>query len=287
MLKFKDFITSDKAKKPHYLVIGHPIGHSLSPLMHRIALQHHKIEADYLAIDLSPGETAGFISWINQDAFSGANITIPYKKEFLPVADELDETARSAGALNTLVKSNNVIRGFNTDVDGFRQPLEQYRERLKGESVIIFGTGGASQAVIVALEQLEVEQIVMVSRNPGNRTAGDVQDHLVFCSYQEWQAYAAESVMIVNTTPLGMYPAADQSPVDKQDVHLLEQKICYDLVYNPAVTQFIHQAEQAGAEIIGGLEMFIGQGNRAFQLWTGKEFPVRQVQSALATELKL
>ncbi len=282
MVRFHEFIKSKEAGEPHFMVIGHPIGHSLSPLMHSIALEAHSIDAQYLAVDLDPGDTDRFISWINKDAFLGANVTIPYKREFLQVVDRLDDTAAAVGALNTIVKESESVTGYNTDVDGFLHPLKPWFDRLEGESVIVFGTGGAASAVIYALDQLGVEQIVQVSRHPGRLDTGEE----ILCNYQNWQAYAEESVMLVNCTPLGMHPATEKSPVSEHDTHLLAGKVCYDLVYNPLQTTFLKQAGQAGAETIGGLMMFISQGARAFELWTGKAFPEKKILKALEKKFR-
>jgi shikimate dehydrogenase len=282
MVLFQEFISKKISTEPHFMVVGHPIGHSLSPLMHSIAIDTHKINAGYIAIDLPPGDISSFVSWINKDVFLGANITIPYKREFLEVVDRLDVTAEEVGAMNTIVKDEHFISGYNTDVDGFLSPLKPFFGRLTGESVIIFGTGGASRAVKYALKQLDVEQLVIVSRNPGDLDAGDD----IICNYQNWQAYAEESVMLVNSTPLGMHPYIDKSPVSERDGYLLEGKICYDLVYNPLKTTFLKQAEQTGAETIAGLQMFIAQGARAFELWTGKLFPEEKIRKTLEQRLK-
>ncbi|MEX1062160.1 MAG: shikimate dehydrogenase, partial [Balneolaceae bacterium] len=281
MVNFRDFVTSGKAKEPHYLVIGHPVGHSLSPRMHRKALRHHRLDGDYLAVDLFPGDLTRFTSWINRDEFLGSNITIPYKREFLSVVDRLDKTAKAAGAINTIVKREGELVGYNTDVDGFRLPLESWRDQLEGESVIVFGSGGASRAVNHALGQLGAGQIIVVSRNPENLEASD----FIPCNYQNWQAFAEEAVLLVNSTPLGMYPDISTSPVEDRDVHLLKDRICYDLVYNPLQTKFLDQANQAGArETIRGLDMFVSQGGRSFELWTGKRFP-EEIMKFMETEL--
>lgn len=287
MYPFRDFIISEAAQKPHYLVVGHPISHSLSPLMHRIALQYHRMDAGYYAVDLEQKDLSSFIAWINRDAFLGANITIPYKQEMIRVVDRPDVTVESIGALNTIVKRDKEILGFNTDVAGFRFPLRQHEDLLAGEQAIIFGTGGASRAVRFGLRQLGVRRLVMVSRNPGQQiTPVPSDDSLVVCSYQNWNAYADEAALIINTTPLGMAPERQRSPVREEEIKYLEGKICYDLVYNPVRTTFIKQAEKAGARCITGMDMFIHQGNESFRLWTGKSFPVKQIRKKLETVFK-
>lgn len=281
MINFRDFVHMEMAKEPHYMVIGHPIGHSLSPLMHGVALEEYGIEARYHAIDLRPDELSSFLSWVNRDSFLGANITIPYKKDFLLAVDHLDEAARTIGAVNTLVKRDGELIGYNTDAAGFQAPLDPWREVLEGGTAILFGTGGASLAVRYALRQMGVEQIILVSRSPGRFNP----EEAICCNYQNWQAYAPEADLFVNSTPLGMSPNRESSPIQDQDIGLLEGTICYDLVYNPLETLFLQQAQQAGAVVIDGLEMFIGQGDRAFELWTGRRFPWKKVKERVREAL--
>lgn len=285
MYSFRQFITSEAASGPHYLVIGHPVSHSLSPSMHRVALKHHHMEADYHAIDLEMKDFSSFVSWINRDTFLGANITIPYKQQMMDVADILHETAEAVGALNTLVKKNGVITGYNTDVSGFLSPLEKYRSKTEGGQVIVFGTGGAAKAVIHALGILGVERVIIVSRSPDSQYLEGGGAEIICCGYDNWQAFSDETVMLVNTTPLGMSTLKDQSPVSQADVSLLNGKICYDLVYNPLETVFLRQAQVAGGIPVGGLDMFIQQGNESFRLWTGKHFPLDKIETLLKAQL--
>lgn len=282
MVSFSRFADSEAAKEPHYMVIGQPIGHSLSPIMHNEALRYYGMDAVYHAVELFPDDLPSFASWMNRDAFLGCNITIPYKREFLDWVDRLDETARAVGAMNTLVRESDGWVGYNTDVDGFRDPLTSYRDVIAGERAILFGTGGASLAVRHALEQLDIEEIIQVSRTPGSiRTDG-----VTVCGYENWTAYAEEAVLLVNTTPLGMAPMENRSPVREQEQELLQNRICYDLIYNPRETLFLRQAREAGAEVIDGLGMFIGQGDHAFQLWTGKPFPIERVRMRVEEALR-
>lgn len=282
MIRFRDFLHSEEADRPHYMVVGHPIGHSLSPLMHELALRHHGLSGRYHAIDLEPADLQTFISRINRDELLGANVTIPYKRDFLTVVDRLDETARAVGAVNTLVKRSGELIGYNTDVDGFLKPLEPYAGRLSGAGAIVFGSGGASRAVIHALKLMDVSEITVVSRSPGSMELEGVSA----CGYENWQARLEECELLVNTTPLGMAPDTGRSVIRDSEAELLEGRICYDLVYNPLRTRFLEQAEEAGATAIGGLEMFIGQGDRAFELWTGKRFPLNEVSEAVRMRLR-
>lgn len=282
-LKFADFKSSKLSKKPHYLVVGQPIGHSLSPLMHNLSLQHHSIDAEYIAVELPPESMTDFVAWINNDNFLGCNITIPWKREFIHVPDRLSEEVRAVGAMNTLSKTDggNTTKGDNTDIYGFKVPLLEYDNRMERGRAIIFGTGGASLAVQYALMEMDFEEIILVSRTP--EFAEHLKDSLYtkIVDYHQWQSYADEADLIVNTTPLGMSTKMDLSPVKSIDSELLAGKICYDLIYNPLSTKFLSLAESAGAETISGLNMLIHQGSRSFEIWTGHTFPVEKVKKLL------
>ncbi|MGM0506601.1 MAG: shikimate dehydrogenase family protein, partial [Bacteroidota bacterium] len=235
MVSFSRFVESEEAKKPHYLVIGQPIGHSLSPLMHNEALRYYGMDAVYHAVELFPDDLPAFASWMNRESFLGCNITIPYKRQFLDWVDRLDETARAVGAMNTLVRESDGWVGYNTDVDGFRDPLTPYHEDIAGERAILFGTGGASLAVLHALGQLDIEEIIQVSRTPGLMRS----DGVTICGYENWTAYAEEAVLLINATPLGMAPMENRSPVREQEQELMQNRICYDLIYNHRETLFL------------------------------------------------
>ncbi len=279
-MKFKDFLESPKSKQPHYLLIGNPIGHSISPIMHNAALQHHNLPGEYIAVSVSGSEISSLIAHCNKPAFLGANITIPHKETLFDVVDALSEEAIEIGAINTLVKSENKLVGHNTDAFGFLAPIEEFEEDLEGERAVIFGTGGATKAIVYALKSWNVAEIVLVSRRPDNYTDSD-DDKIIRCNYDNWTAYAEEASIIVNATPLGMYPNVDASPVRDNETDILKGKICYDIVYNPRETKFLQQAQKVDGVPIGGLDMLIYQGAKSFKLWTGYDFPVGLVRMRL------
>lgn len=277
-MKFSDFKNSEEAAKPHYLLIGNPVGHSVSPLMHNTALQHHGIDAKYYAVEVQENDLSSLVSHLNSEQFLGANITIPHKLTFLEVVDGLSEEAEHIGAVNTLVKKDGRLLGHNTDSYGFMVPLEEFEGDLESERAIIFGTGGATKAIIYSLQLMGFEEILMVSRKPETLQP---QNGVTLCSYDSWIEYAEEANLIINATPLGMLPNIETSPVDEGYADLLNGKVCYDIVYNPRETRFLSQAEQNGGIPVGGLDMLIYQGARAFKLWTGKEFPIGLVKMKL------
>lgn len=287
-VNFKDFLDSDDHSNPHYMVIGHPISHSLSPLMHQCALDHHQIAAKYLAVDLSPDELTTFISWCNQEEFLGANITIPYKEILFDTVDEIDPVSSELGVINTICKENGKLTGYNTDLYGFMKPLEKYQEQLEGSSAIVFGSGGASKAVVSGLIQTGIHDITIVSRNPGKKKLFTTNPEVTMrlADYSNWIAFAEEASVIVNSTPVGMAPNTDHSPVNETESPLLKDKICYDLIYNPLKTRFLKLAEDHGGKPINGLEMLIWQGSRSFELWTGLTFPTDKIKAVLLDYFK-
>lgn len=280
------FKNSDSSKTPHYLLLGHPVEYSRSPLMHNTALEHYNMSARYHAVDLQSNELTDLAVYMNRDMFLGANITIPYKQMITQYLDEIDSRAQEIGAVNTVVTSDYRLTGYNTDCAGFLAPLEGYEQELDGGRAIIFGTGGASRALVVALEQMNIEEIYLVSRKPERVTSFDRYDRVEVISYNEWTTLAEEAALIVNATPLGMHPKTNRSPVRDMEKQFLGDTICYDIVYNPLKTMFLEQAEAVGSTTIGGLEMLIQQGSRSFEHWTGRSFPIEIIRERLYEELK-
>jgi len=279
------FLQSDKSKKPHLLLLGHPVGHSLSPLMHQTAAAHYGMDLTYTAVDVKPGDLSSLAGLFNRETFKGANVTIPYKTQLFEFVDELDEAAREIGAINNIVPQAGRLWGYNTDAAGFLKQLEEFEEQLEGGRAIIFGTGGAARAVVHALRSLQLEELVLISRRPGRAEPWLQGDDIRLAGYGEWTAWAEEAMLIVNTTPLGMEPDVDSCPIREDEKEWLADRICYDIVYKPQRTKFLQLAEEAGGETLGGLDMLINQGSRSFELWTGKPFPIDKVKQAIYDKL--
>lgn len=279
-MNLTDFLQSESASEPHYLLIGSPIGHSVSPLMHNTALQFHNIPAVYHAVGVRGSEITSLYAHFNSPFFMGANVTIPYKETLFEGMDSYSSIAAEIGAVNTIVKEGSGIKGDNTDAFGFIKPIEKRLDDIEGSRVVIFGTGGATKAIVYALSEHGAEEITLVSRRPERYEPHN--DRVIMSGYDEWMDYADDDCsMIVNATPLGMVPNTDASPVKEEFVDHLHGKICYDIVYNPRDTRFLDQAIEHGGYPVGGLDMLIWQAARSFSLWTGKEFPIAEVRSAL------
>lgn len=281
VFSFNEFRNSPLSNSPHFLVIGHPISHSLSPVMHQTALQFYGMDAGYFAVDVAPDELPSFISWCYRDEFLGCNITIPYKELLMDLVDEIDLVAGRIGAINTIIKKTGKLVGSNTDAFGFTKPLEPFIQDNLIKNALIFGTGGASKAVKTALEEQGFGKIILVTRSASDRTIKSEYSEIIITDYSKWKTYAGEIDLFINTTPLGMHPHIKKSPVENTDGHLLANSICYDLIYNPLKTEFLKTAEKNNAKTISGLDMLIQQGSRSFEMWTGKTFPEEQVKEKL------
>ena len=229
-ISFQQFIESPKSKLPHILIVGYPLGHTLSPLMHNTALQYHGIEAEYLAVELNPHELTRFISLCNSDAFLGCNITLPYKQELFQMADRVDPDASEIGALNVLTRVKDQLIGYNTDIHGFLKPLQKYADEINGCRAIVFGTGGSSKAVCSGLFKMGAEEIIQVTRSPERKVSGRFRESTRYVDYSQWTAFAEEATLFVNCTPLGMKPNLSASPVREEEAEHLQGKISYDLV---------------------------------------------------------
>lgn len=284
-MNLKEFQQSESSASPHYFVLGNPVSHSLSPLMHNLSLEHYRMEGEYFAVSLQPDEFSELAVHLLSDYFRGANVTLPYKQTIIEYLDRLDTTAREVGAVNTIVKEDNRLVGYNTDIYGFTFPLAEFKDRLDGGRAIIFGTGGASRAVVAALKDLNMVEIILISRKPRSVKDFEIHDNVYVEGYGAWTSLSEEAELIVNATPLGMYPKVEGCPVRDQEKQFLANRICYDLVYNPRKTTFLSMAEEVGGTTVEGLEMLIHQGSRAFELWTGKPFPIDKVEQRLNEEI--
>lgn len=193
---------------------------------------------------------AGLRQWVYDNAICGFNVTVPYKKDILPLLDEIDDDATSIGAVNCVCVNGNRLIGHNTDAPAFAQTLSCH---LKGRAALILGTGGAARAVAHALETLEIKNL-SVSRHPSGTAIG----------YSEADSRRHEFDMLINATPVGMWPDVDSTP---WPYGLEGFGLVYDLVYNPSPTLLLRQAAAAGAATVDGLAMLHRQAELSWQLW--------------------
>ena len=265
-------------------LLGNPVSHSLSPTIHNVAFSHLGLPVRYEAIALSGIEVGKAITAIDGSTVIGANVTIPHKEAVLSYLDELTPVASKVGAVNTIFVLNGKRMGHNTDVEGFLAPLQT--PNFQQGNVVVLGAGGAARAVLVAVSTfLMPTQLTLVSRDV-QKAAGVCQD--LGCgipdSYDNLEGLLNSASLIVNTTPLGMTPDTDRSPVPESFTFGPHQTV-YDLIYAPSETKLMQHARRDGAKVIGGLPMLIGQAAASFEIWTGKKMPIQIVENALKVRL--
>lgn len=226
-----------------YGLIGEKLGHSYSKMIHERL-------ADY-SYELMPLTRDEFPVFMEKRDFKGINVTIPYKKEVIPYLDELDEAARAIGAVNTIVRRGNRLCGYNTDCPGFQYMMQQSGVDPAGKKVLVLGTGGAAQAILAALRMGHAASILSVSRTG----KGDA------VTYEDCMRFHSDAQIIVNTTPVGMFPNMDASPLDLAPFTSCEAVL--DVIYNPAETKLTAQAKSLGMKAATGLTMLVAQAKYA------------------------
>lgn len=258
-------------------IIGYPLGHSLSSVMHMAALKALGLEGEYNPLETDPEDLVDRIKMLKRENYFGFNVTIPHKVPISLFLSKVDEYANLAGSVNTVkILEDKSLEGFNTDIYGFIKPIENLD--LKGKKAAILGTGGAARGVVVGLKSLGVNQIDFYTRNIVDSHAAiegfrkkfpEVTINLV---QNEFLNTISMYSIVVNTTPLGMKGKyADVSPLSDEIVKTLpDDSLIYDIVYNPIKTELIKKAEKYGKKYMGGLDMLVYQGARAFEIWTGK-----------------
>ena len=234
-----------------YGLIGEKLGHSYSKLI------HEKL-ADY-TYDLIPLPKEEFELFMKEKAFTAINVTIPYKQAVLPYLDELSDSARIIGAVNAIVNKNGKLCGYNTDFLGFLYTLHKNSLEVTGQKVLVIGNGGAAKAVVAALNSLSPKELITVKYKEEPDTV----------TYEQAALLHADATLIVNTSPVGMYPNADASPMDLTPYTKL--KAVVDIIYNPATTKLLAQAEALGVKAINGTEMLVAQAKYAVELFLDTE----------------
>lgn len=266
-------------------VIGDPVEHSLSPIMHNAAFNHLNLDYVYVAFHVKRGMAKRATEAMKTFNIRGLNVTIPHKVDILDYIDKVDETAKLIGAVNTLKLEDGKIWGFNTDGLGCVRALEEVTT-LEGKNIIILGAGGASRAIAFQLVSSNIGGLHILNRTPENakRIAEDIKNKLGTRVFAGGLEYLKEKIkdadILINTTPVGMYPDADARPLATADI-LHENLIVKDLVYNPPKTRLLREAEKAGARTISGIRMLVYQGAESFKIWTGKEAPTGIMEKAI------
>ncbi len=260
-----------RSMKSLYAVIGKPIAHSMSPVMHNDLFQHYELDAHYQAFAIEPNDLVDAIKGFRAIGISGFNVTVPHKIAVMPLLDEIDPLARSIGAVNTVVNENGRLIGYNTDGSGFVLGLKNKFDDLESKKVLIIGAGGAARAIYFTMAHVGVKHLDIT-----NRTITKAENLAKDCPYNVNTSVitledAEESVgaydIIIQTTSIGMAPQTECEPLS---LHNLSQNaFVSDIIYNPLETRLLKLAREKGANTQNGIEMFVNQGALAFEKWTG------------------
>jgi len=262
-----------------YGVVGHPLGHSLSPAMHNAAFSARGRNAVYLAFET--GDLEGCIRGIRALGIRGVSVTLPHKSAVIPLLDEVHGLAKQIGAVNTVTNDQGRLVGYNTDAVGALKALEEGMELL-GKTCLIIGAGGAARAIGFMLRNHGVHL------NISNRSHGRGENlaHALGCRFVPLKkAKGIEADLFIQTTPVGMYPHEDQCIVSRD--MLKKGMVVMDIIYNPLETKLLKIARDRGCLTIHGLGMFVHQGAEQFRLWTGLEAPLKAMTQAVEKALKV
>ena len=241
-----------------YGLIGEHLGHSFSKqIQTRIAEIENVKDYDYQLVELDKEE---FKEFMEKKDFTGINVTIPYKKDVIPYLDEMDESAKAIDAVNTIINVDGKLKGYNTDFGGFLYMVKAHNVHMEGKKVLIIGNGGACAAVKAVCEHENAKAIVIVSRSSDRGAIG----------YDEMYTSHLDADIVVNTSPVGMYPNITNAPIDVSWFHKLECVL--DVVYNPILTRLCFEAQEADIKRVIGLEMLIAQAKYTFEIFENMSF---------------
>lgn len=258
-----------------YGVVGDPIGHSLSPMVHNAAFRQLGVNAVYVPFRVPREHLAQFLDDAPALGIKGLSVTIPHKESVLKKLAHMDESMKGIGAANTLLFADGKISGSNTDfyaaLGSLQQALEEHHGRatsLENQTALVLGAGGAAKAIAFGLKQLGA-QVIIAGRTP--QRSQQLADALK-CKTLDWASrYSIQPDVLVNCTPVGMHPNVDATPYDKH--HLRPSMVVFDTVYNPENTLLIKDARSQSCTVVTGVEMFVRQACLQFQLFTGQEPP--------------
>ena len=251
-------------------VIGHPIAHSRSPLIHGTWLAEHGIDGSYEAVDVAPDALPTFFERLRTGEFAGGNVTIPHKEAVFALCDSVDDLAKTIGAVNTLVVRDGRVHGYNTDYLGFLGNLD---DKAPGWSdglgnAIVIGAGGAARAILVALRQRWQGKVHILNRTRANAEAlvAQIDDSFEAHGFEDFAALAPQSGLVVNTSSIGLHGTR----FDWLDFYLLPKSaLVTDIVYSPLITPLLADAQAAGLKTVDGLGMLLHQAVPGFADWFG------------------
>ncbi len=252
-------------------LIGYPLAHSLSPALHQAALDAFDLPGEYLLYPVAPDDPvslAGLLDRVRSGVLRGLNVTIPYKQAIIPFLDALNPVARVTGAVNTIYRKDGILWGDNTDAPAFLSDLGRFL--AKPQYAIVLGAGGAARSVVHGLQDWRCSISLVARRTEQARSLTEQFGNIQVIALTPETLRKTDVDLIVNTTPVGMFPDVDRSPWPAS-LPFPDEACVYDLIYNPRETLLARRARAAGLKAITGLGMLIEQAGLAFELWTGRE----------------
>lgn len=260
-------------EKHLYGLIGEKLGHSLSPQIHERIINHLGIKGHYDLYELERERVGDAVKAFKLLGFNGINVTIPYKIDVIQHLDWISEEAEKIGAVNTIHFNDNKIFGYNTDYYGFGMMLDAFGVSVEGKKIAVLGTGGSASSVVCYFRDKGAKEIVLVSREEKDG-----------CITYEELASSEPMDIIVNTTPLGMFPKVEKSPVSKET--LSKFQVAVDLIFNPLETLFLKYARESGLKTVNGLYMLVGQAIKAQEIWNNTVIEEKVVEEIYQYILK-
>lgn len=282
-----------KATTKVYAIIGHPVSHSLSPVMHNAAFESLSLDCVYVAFDIQPRDLEPAARAIRAFGISGVNVTIPHKESILFFLDEVSQEAALTGAVNTIKNEEGKLVGYNTDVAGFLRAIEEdLGVNPKGISLVLIGAGGAARAVLSGMCMKGATRIYIANRtlDKAKKLASEFKkafkdvfiEGISLYNKNGLEEALSKSTLLVNSTSAGMKgTASPQIPLEL----LPKDAVIYDLIYTPRETELVKRAKQLGYRAAGGLNMLLYQGAESFEIWTGKKAPIEVMREVIEKEL--
>jgi len=246
-----------------YLVIGNPIEHTLSPKLHNHWIKNNNINAIYEKQKLNKDDIESVILKVKEKKIQGINVTVPFKKIVIPFLDQLSSEAENTQSVNTIYLNNNKVFGHNTDIIGFELSIKYLGFNIKNKKVLVLGAGGVVPSIIFALNKMQASEITIANRTKKN--AEKLKDLFDYIKIVDW-GLVPEFDLIINATSLGLN---ENDEIDLDFSKVGQNKLFYDVIYNPHETNFLKIGKKLGNKIENGKSMFIYQASAAFKLWHG------------------
>jgi shikimate dehydrogenase len=271
-------------------LLGHPIKQSYSPFIHNVTVELKKLDYIYLPFDVPAANLKNALKGMIALDIKGFNITIPHKESILQFMNDVSEEASIIGSVNTVVNDDGKLTGYNTDVNGVLESLIPYKDEIYGREVTVVGAGGSSRAVIYTLIRYFKPSVINIINRTEQRAEAlkkYFSDKMKYDGIRTKELFPPElidifsaSKLIINATPVGMFPDQDDIITTLENSFVKDQ-IVFDLVYNPPQTKLLKLAASRGAIAINGLKMLVNQAAKSFELWTNEEMPFDQIYKSL------